>query len=442
MNTGRRHPRGVVIKQVVSGSPAQELGLSSGDQIVALDGFPVADCLSFQFHMAKPKVQMLVHTTDGEAWTVDLEQDPETPFGIALEEDPIRRCRNKCVFCFVDQNPRGVRPSLRIKDEDIRLSFLYGNYTTLTATEGEEEDRIIRERLTPLFVSVHTTNPEMRVRLLRNPRAGKILQQLRRLAAHGIDFHTQIVLCPELNDGTQLAKTIRDLIELDPHILSIAIVPLGLTGHRNGLTELRPVTDAYCRDTLAAVEPIQAELARRKRTGLLFLSDEFYLRAGRPVPPAQHYRAFPQLENGVGMVRRFLDGFEKAFAKARIAPECRGTLATGRLFGPVLRNLMDRVNLRWGCAIQVAEVPNAFFGPESITVTGLLTGSDLVNALQDRMLGAFLILPDSMLNQDDPPRFLDDTTVADIAAELNCSIHLCPPDARSLMNLLARNLLP
>ena len=435
--TTHRRRGGVIIKQIAEASTAAECGLEPGDKILAIDGNTIPDSLSFSFNITKPELVMEVEKSNGEKWQLEIEKDVDTSFGVTLEEDPIMLCRNKCIFCFVDQNPKGYRKSLLIKDEDIRLSFMYGNYSTLSSTDQAEEERIIREKINPLYISVHATDPVVRVFMLKNKKTGDIAQRLERLAAGGIQFHTQIVLCPGVNDGTVLERTLNDLADLHPACLSIAVVPLGITSSRLGLTRLTPVDDTFCRETIAFCHEKRDEFKQRLNDPMVYLGDEFYLRAGIPIPSTEHYRDFPQIENGVGMVRRFLDGFAAGLDQAGIPAGTKGTLVTGDIFGPILADCAKRINHKYNTQLRVAPIRNDAFGPDLITVAGLVTGGDTMAQISDTDLGDFVILPHVMLKDPLDPLLLDDLRPEDLARSLKVPIVGSGNSAAELFQVLA-----
>ena len=409
VTTTHRRRGGVIVKEVQPDSLAFECGIEPGDKIWSINDHVIPDSLSFTFNMATPDMVMVVEKSDGEQWELEIESEPGVPFGVALEDDPIMLCRNKCIFCFVDQNPKGYRKSLLIKDEDIRLSFMYGNYSTLSSTDEAEEDRIIREKISPLYVSVHATDPATRVFMLKNKKCGNIVERLKKFADGGIEFHAQIVLCPGLNDGKILEKTLQDLSALHPWCLSIAVVPLGITTHRAGLTQLTPVTDRYCQETIDFCRPWQARFEIELGDPLVYLGDEFYIRAEEPLPKREDYRDFPQMENGIGMVRRFMDEFEECLQEYTVPKGTRGTLVTGALFGPSLKTLVDKLNARQQTDIQVMAIRNDSFGADLINVAGLVHGQDIIDQCKDRDLGEFLVVPHVMLKDpEDEPILIDD----------------------------------
>ena len=421
--TTHRRKGGVYVKSVAPDSLAAECDLEPGDLIYAINGNVIPDSLSFTFQIAAEELLMTIHKHDGEEWELEVDHEPGEPFGVALEEDPIMLCRNKCIFCFVDQNPKGYRKSLLIKDEDIRLSFMYGNYSTLSSTDKQEEERIVREKISPLYVSVHATDPATRVFMLKSKKQGNILERLTWFAQHGIDFHAQIVLCPGINDGKILEKTLNELAGLHPRCLSIAVVPLGITQHRAGLTQLTPVSDAYCQETIDFCNPFQNRFLKELGDPLVYLGDEFYIRAGRPLPAMEDYRDFPQMENGIGMVRRFIDEFDVCLEERTVPEGTCGTLVTGALFGPVLEQCIKRLNQKMGTRLSVATIRNDAFGADLINVAGLVHGVDIVNQCSRRDLGDFVVLPHVMLKDpDDDPVLVDDFGPRRLQKELGVPI--------------------
>lgn len=420
------------IARIAPGSIAEELELRPGDLLLAVNGTPVADYLAYRFAIADEVVTLTV-ARDGECLEIEIEKDEDEDLGIGFEEDVfdgMRRCANKCVFCFEEQMPRGMRPSLRARDDDYRLSFLHGNFITLTNLRPGEWERILREHLSPLYVSVHATDPEVRRRMMHNRRAGEILPQLRQLGEAGIEVHTQIVLCPGWNDGAVLERTLDDLAALYPTVISIGVVPVGLTGHRPKGPEVRPVTPADAEVALIALERRQNALLATIGTRLIFAADEFYLATGRPLPPAEAYEGYPQRENGIGLTRLFLD--ELAAVKRFPAGKGRKiTIATGALAAPQLELLAARLRAA-GWQAEVVSVPNRFYGG-GVNVAGLLTGQDILATLRSRDLGELVLLPSVVLNTDGI--FLDDLTPADLERELGAPLRFCegPAEVRDTL---------
>lgn len=417
------------VLEVEGGSLAGRIGLKAGDEILELDGTPITDVIDLQFRLAEVGEQMRLTTRDR---TIEFVRQEWESVGVELEPIEPFVCDNDCVFCFVHQNPAHTRRSLRIKDEDYRLSFLFGNYLTLTNVHEDELRRIIDQRLSPLYISVHATERELRTRLLGNDAYDGLDEKLDRLAAVGIQLHCQVVLCPGLNDGPHLERTIDDLSARYPSVQSVAVVPVGLTDHREGLPVLDPVTPEYAASTIDHVAPIQQRFEAERETPFVFLGDEFYILAGRSIPLGDHYREFPQIENGVGMVRTFLDQFDAAIEDFETPPDgLRGTVCTGRLFAPHLRASVDRLGLE----LETVAVENRFWGA-GINVAGLLTGGDFIAALTARDLGDFVVLPsESMIGEE--CLFLDDQTRADVERELGVPVIPSGYDAAEFLQALS-----
>ncbi|HEY0101456.1 MAG TPA: DUF512 domain-containing protein [Pyrinomonadaceae bacterium] len=417
--------RGVEVSEVAPESLAAELELEAGDRIIRVNGRLVRDYLDFRFQTGgETELTLEVLKRNGEEWQLEIERGEGEDFGLQFENIVPRQCANECLFCFCHGNPPDARPALSFRDEDVRLSFLYGNYTTLTSITEAEMRRVIEQRLTPQYVSVHATDLDVRAYLLGvDKKRADIRGKMRRMLDAGIEIHAQVVLCPEINDGEILARTVRDLSADYPTLRSVAIVPLGLTRY-NTDARLTPVTPEFCRDTIRQVKLLQRELHARLGTNFAFLGDEFYLRAGQPVPSRRHYGDYPQIEDGVGMVRSFYEDFRrlerKLDARAPARPsELDGTILTGRLFAPVLRDLIARLNERCGTRFRVVAVPNDYFGPD-IVVAGLMTGRDVL-AVREQIEGSFVILP-SVAFKSDEPVMLDGTTHAELQQQLGLPV--------------------
>ncbi|NDD62669.1 MAG: DUF512 domain-containing protein [Acidobacteria bacterium] len=429
--------KGIKIIDVETESLAAELGLEAGDRIWTVNGRRVRDALDFRFLTAGEE-ELVVEAikANGEEWEIEVDKDDGEQWGIDFEPMTPRQCGNDCIFCFIQQNPEGSRESLWVRDEDIRFSFMYGNYSTLTTLTKAETQRVIEQRLSPQYVSVHATDPELRAYLLGIDRQDDVIGKMKHFIDHGIEIHAQVVLCPTLNDGAQLVRTINDLAALHPGVVSTAIVPLGITERHKYRNRLVPVTDEYCAGLIDLVAPIQDQFRRQLGTSFAFLGDEFYIRAGRPIPPQSHYRivrgngadddAYPQIEDGVGMVRQFFEAharrlkqLDRMRARGKFTPEqaqrIHGTLATGVVFHPMLSEATAELNERFGTRLHVVAVESTFFGRE-ITVAGLLAGVDFLQA-REQYRGDFLMIPPHSFREHDR-RFLDGMTVGDLAAEL------------------------
>ena len=415
------------VLSVEPGSVAERIGLKAGDEIQALNGKPLLDVIDFQFNAAAIGRRTTIQTQERKITFVRREWES---FGLEFEPIEPLTCKNQCVFCFVHQNPKNVRRSLHIKDEDYRLSFLFGNYLTLTNVDEAEMQRIIEQRLSPLYISVHATEPELRRQLLGIDEYDGFMAKIDRLTRAGIQLHGQVVLCPGVNDGAHLDRTIDDLLKFHPHIVSLAIVPVGLTRHRNNLPQLLPFTPEIARQTIAHITPIQGKLKRQIGTPFAFLGDEIYIMAGAEIPPASHYADFPQIENGVGMVRTFLTQFNAALRSRTTRSKKRGTICTGKIFYPYLKDSVDRL----GMDLKTVAVESNFWGP-GIGVAGLLTGSDFITALKGNVYGDFVVLPSESMVGDDY-LFLDDLTIKDVERELGVPVLPSGYDARDFVRLL------
>lgn len=404
--------KGLLIEEVMKGSVADELGIEPGDRLLAIDRHRLRDIIDFHYWASGDQLVLDLERADGSLWECEVEDAMEQPLGLRFATPSPARCRNACVFCFVHQLPRGLRRPLYVKDEDYRLSFLYGNYVTLANVRRSELLRIKKQRLSPLYISVHATEPALRDRLLGRSGAPPILDIMQELAAARIVMHTQVVLCPGLNDGAALEKTVRDLVELYPQVASLAIVPVGLTSHRSNLPWLSPVTAEYATAFIRQWQPLAERLERELGEPFLFLADEFYLKAGLPFPEFSSYGEFPQLENGVGMVPLFRSEAAKVLRKARQLGNGSATVVTGVSALPVISEFLSALSVKTGVTLTPLAVENRLFGP-SVTVTGLISGGDIIASLQGRDVGDLLLIPDVMLKEGEGI-FLDDLTVADL----------------------------
>jgi putative radical SAM enzyme (TIGR03279 family) len=411
------------ITAVEPGSIAQDLGILPGDEFLEINNRRINDSIDLRFHEEEPALSVKI-ARNGEVTVYDIEKDEGERLGIELEEMKVLSCGNDCIFCFVDQNPEGLRKGLYFRDGDYRLSFMYGNYTTLTNAGPAILERIAEQRLSPQYISVHATDPTVRRMLMGLKKDDRILEKIGFLHDRGIDMHTQIVLCPGMNDASVLEKTVRDLYRFRTKIVSLAVVPVGLTDHRFSLAKLERVDRAYAGRLVATVEKWQEEFRREIGRNFVYPSDEFYIVAGLPIPPARRYDGFPQIENGVGLVRQFLRDFQKqarSFPK-RMAKRRRITLATAELPAGIIEEfVLPRLRAIAGLTVDCVVVPNTLFG-RSVTVAGLLSGKCLYSALRERECGDLLVLPPDVLNADG--LFLDDSTVEDLSARLSVPLHV------------------
>ncbi|MEW5975913.1 MAG: DUF512 domain-containing protein [Acidobacteriota bacterium] len=426
MNRSVDVQQGVAIEHVEPGSIAEEVGVEPGDRLLAIGDRTIQDVLDYRYvsSLYSQEVILKILKASGELWEIEVEKDEEEELGLELEGIQTRICKNNCIFCFVHQLPRGkhIRRTLRVKDEDFRLSFLFGHYLTLTNLSETDFQRIFEQKLSPLYVSVHATEPELRRYLLQNRRPDDLLGNMRRLIEGGIRLHTQIVLMPGINDGVHLERSVGDLLQFFPNVMSVSIVPVGLTDHRKGLPPLRSVDAEYARQTISHVSSIQTRNLASHGTPFCFLGDEFYILAGHPIPARSHYGDFPLVENGVGMVRNFLDEFSAAVSKRWTRPSqiVRGTVATGRIFYPILQQCIDRMNQRFQTDLVCVPIDNLFFG-RGITVAGLLTGSDIYAGVKQDLHGDFLVIPSEAMTGDQG-LFLDDWIRKDLEARLEIPV--------------------
>ena len=401
---------------------ASKLGIRAGERILAINGVELHDEIDFAAQSSEEFLRLRILAADGSVREVEGQREYGVPFGAEFEARQPKRCHNNCVFCFVYQHPKGVRRELLIKDDDYVFSFVHGNFITLTNLSEPEFQRIIDERLSPLYVSVHATDPEVRVRMMKNPKSGRILEQIDRLCRAGIEIHTQLVICPGWNDGPVLTKSVTELAARHPGVATIAVVPVGLTKHRERLPDLRVFTREDARAALEEVHRFQRQFARGLKTRLVFAADEMYALAGEEVPPAKAYEGFPQIENGIGMLRRtidrWLDGEDTVLP--RNGKRERVAIVTGTSAAPTLeRILAERPPAAVDAALCV--VRNDYFG-ETVTVSGLLVGQDIERALAQAGRFDRVLLPPNCLKEEE--LFLDDRTKSDLAKTLGVPVQI------------------
>lgn len=425
------------IVTVEPGSIAQECGLEPGDCIVKINDNIIQDIFDYQYFLTDEYLEVLVRTKDGEECLLEIEKDEEEDLGITFREslmDEYHSCRNKCIFCFIDQMPPGMRESLYFKDDDSRLSFLQGNYITLTNMSDDDMDRIIKYHLSPINISVHTTNPDLRCKMLNNRFAGDILEKIRRFADAGITMNSQIVLCKGFNDGEELDRTIRDLSQFLPYMNSISVVPVGLTKYRENLTHLT----VFCREeagkVIDQIEGWQKHFKAQQNTSFVHASDEWFILAGRPFPPADYYEGYGQIEDGVGMMRLLCDEVENRLKELSGDDRKRNvSLVTGKLAAPTIRELAECVGEKYpNIRINVHCIINDFFG-EEITVSGLLTGQDIISQLKGTDLGDEVLLPVNMLKADEDI-FLDDISVKELAQTLQVPVNVIQSEGKDFVD--------
>jgi putative radical SAM enzyme (TIGR03279 family) len=416
---------------VHEGSLADRLGIRPEDQLFSINGRTLRDIIDYHFYAADERLEIEIERA-GERLVLAADREYGEEFGVEFSEDVfdgIRRCDNHCEFCFVDQMPRGLRSSLYVKDDDYRYSFLHGNFITLSNWSEEDWERVAEQHLSPLYVSVHATDHELRQRLMCNPRLPDVRHQLCRLTGMGIEVHTQIVVVPGVNDGERLDLTVQDLTALFPGVRSIGVVPVGLTKYHSG--EIRLLTDEEVHAVLDQLVPRQQESRRRLGVGLVYPSDELYLRAGDPIPIAEEYDGFPQLENGIGLVRELLDDGEELKRRGARRTRGKGTLVCGTLIAPLMGQIAEDLSERFGVQVTVRAVENRFFGA-SVTVSGLLTGRDVVDALEGQDLGQAVFVPRAMFDATGRAT-LDEITASEMEASLGVPVF----QASSIEEILA-----
>ena len=432
--------RPALITKVIPDSICAEMGFEPGDSIVAVNGQKPRDLIDYQFLCADEFIELEVLDAKGKTHKLEIEKEYDEDLGVEFETalfDGLIQCNNRCPFCFIDQQPPGKRETLYLKDDDYRLSFLYGSYLTLTNLTQKEWERIEQMRLSPLYVSVHATDPEVRIRLLKNLRAGKILEQIKWFEERRLQIHAQVVVCPGINDGEHLERTLLDLAKFHtgniPAVASVAVVPVGLTRFRPAEDELIAVTAEKAREVIEQVQKIQELLSKGKggpkakkqksKSRCIWLADEWFLIAGLDLPSAADYEDYPQIGNGVGSIRQFIQQFETAFEKLQpmqVEPERKLVWVVGNAVEKAFEPIVQQLNQIPGLSVNMAALCSRYWG-QSITVTGLLTGQDLLEALQGRDLGNGILLPSVMLKQGEP-RFLDDMTVEQLASLLKTRI--------------------
>ena len=412
-----------IISDVLPGSPADRAGLSKGDVLLSIDGEPVIDLVDYEHLTASERLTLEIQKANGECERIELEKEDYEPLGLSFATslmDNMRTCKNHCVFCFIDQMPKGGRSSLHVKDDDWRLSFVMGNYVTLTNLDERELDRVIRRRVSPLYVSLHASDPAVRRAMMKNPHAGDIVPQLKRLAEAGLQFHLQIVLCPGLNDGDVLRRSIDDMLSLYPQARSLAVVPVGLTRHRDGLAALRTFTREEAEATIDEIETRQEETLRKDGTRFVFLADEWYTLCGRTLPAYDAYEGFPQIENGVGLLRLFEGDMLEALEEKKPLKRAKRFLVAGGTSAHAFFAESYRQLLAYNITLDVRAIQNRFFG-ESVTVGGLITGGDLVEQLRGEDFGRALLIPRAMLKADEE-LFLDGMSKAEAEEKLSARI--------------------
>lgn len=424
------------ISRVLPHSIAEEVEIEAGDTLVSINGTPVKDIIDYKFLMADEYIELEIEKKDGEVWSVEIEKEYDEELGVEFENeimDEARSCCNKCMFCFIDQLPKGMRESLYFKDDDSRLSFLQGNFVTLTNMKDEDIDRIIRYRISPINVSVHTTNPELRVKMLNNRFAGNIYERLNKLAEAGISMNCQVVSCPGINNGEELIRTVKDLYKLYPSIENVAVVPVGITRYREGLAKLELYNEKTAKDELDNVKSLQKQYIKEIGQPFVRLSDEFYVIAGRDVPEEDFYGGYEQLEDGIGMIRMFRDSIESSLASVDKTRKGSFTLITGTsAYNEISKAAEKIMNINNKINLQVKKIINHHFG-ETITVAGLITGNDIIKQLSEGEINENIIIPVNMLKSGESI-FLDDITIEDIEKQLERRVIVCDYTGENLIS--------
>ena len=418
--------KGHLVDRVTAGSIADSAGIKVGWKLLRIDNHTIEDIIDYKIKEADYRLRLLFLTEEGSLRRIKIKKAPGNSLGLRFDPPTISRlqsCRNNCLFCFIDQNPPGLRSPLYLKDDDYRLSFLYGNFITLNRLTDSELERIIKLQLSPLYVSVHAMNPETRRTMFGTRHAQQGTENLKRLVKAGIRFHTQLVLCPGYNTGQEMINTIKELEQLGPNILSTALVPVGLTSQRSELPKLEKYSSGKAEDLIDQVNRMQDDFLKKRESRFVFLADEFYNLASRPIPPDIEYEGYPQLENGVGLARNFLDELKSVADQniPGIESYLKMTLVSGLAAEPQLMELVKLLGSIKNLDVELATIKNNFFG-EQVTVSGLLTGSDLLTALQGKTLGDVVLIPDTMLKEDSN-LFLDDMTINALEQALQVPVY-------------------
>ncbi|MDR5657913.1 DUF512 domain-containing protein [Serpentinicella sp. ANB-PHB4] len=433
-----------IISKVFAGSIAEEVGIEAGDFLLSINGEKIEDIIEYRFYMSDEYLEVAIEKQDGELWEIEIEKDYDEDLGIEFENPIIseaKSCKNKCIFCFIDQLPKNMRETLYFKDDDSRLSFLTGNYITLTNMKSEDIDKIIKYRISPINISVHTTNSKLREKMLNNRHAGDILSIIHRFAENGIYMNCQIVLCPDVNDKKELDNTIKDLGHYSNFIQSLAIVPVGLTKYREGLFKLRAFEKEEALKIIEQIEGFQKKFKQETGRNFVYLGDEFYLLANKAFPIYEDYDHFTQLENGVGLVTKFKKTFYDYLAtieKKELIKSKKITVVTGDLAFNIIESLTkDLVEKIEDVEIQVIPIKNNYFGGH-VNVSGLVTGTDIIDTLEGKDLGEKVIIPESMLKSGETI-FLDNVTIEDIENKLKTRISVSEVDGSSFIKEILRN---
>ncbi|WP_333886546.1 DUF512 domain-containing protein [Clostridium sp.] len=436
------------IKAIKSGSIAEEMEIEVGDYLLSINNVKVKDIIDYKFLISDDYVEVEIQKEDGEIWTLEIEKEYDEDLGVEFEDailDKPKSCHNKCIFCFIDQMPKGMRETLYFKDDDSRLAFLQGNFVTLTNMKKEDIDRIIKYKISPINVSVHTTNPKLRVKMINNRFAGNIYKLLKKLTENHIKINCQIVLCPSINDGVELRKTIEDLYKLYPQVENVAVVPVGITKYRQGLFHLKQYDENSAKEQLEIAEELQKKYIKEIGVPFVRFSDEFYIVSHKEIPSAQFYENYKQLEDGIGMVRIFRDNIKNGLKNLNLGAKGSFTFITGDLAYEEIKNAAKKImKTNPNIIIHVKKIINNFFG-NTITIAGLVTSEDILEQLQCEDLGNYLIIPECMLrkgyelSESNKRVFLDDVTLEELENSLNRKILVCDYTGKDLIQTINEN---
>lgn len=428
-----------IVKEVEPFSIADELGIEPGDRVLSINDNEIEDVFDYHYYVSDEEIVLLIQKPDGEEWELEIEKDYEEDLGIIFEQglmDEYRSCRNNCIFCFIDQMPKGMRDTLYFKDDDSRLSFLQGNYITLTNMSDHDIDRIVKYHLEPINISFHTTNPELRCRMLHNRFAGEALKKVDKFYDGGIQMNGQIVLCKGVNDGEELERSIRDLSKYLPYLQSVSVVPVGLTKYRDGLYPMEPFTKEDAIEVIDIIEKWQKILYEEYGLHFIHAGDEWYITAERELPEEERYDGYLQLDNGVGMIRLLQNEFEEALRETKGDDrQIEISMATGAAAYGYLEKLVEKLQAKFpNVTVHLYKIINEFFG-ERITVAGLITGQDLIKQLKNQNLGQCLLIPSSMLRMGEEV-FLDDITLSEVKETLQVEIDVVKSSGQDLIEAI------
>ena len=431
-----------IVKSIEPGSIAEEMGIEAGDKLISINDNTIEDVFDYHYYVNDEEIVLLIEKPDGEEWELEIEKDYEEDLGIVFEQglmDEYRSCRNKCMFCFIDQMPKGMRETLYFKDDDSRLSFLQGNYITLTNMSDHDVERIVKYHLEPINISFHTTNPELRCKMLHNRFAGEALKKVDKFYEGGIQMNGQIVLCKGINDGDELERSIRDMSKYLPHLQSVSVVPVGLTKYRDGLYPLESFTKEDAEKVIDTIEKWQKIFYEEYGLHFIHAGDEWYILAEREMPEEERYDGYLQLENGVGMLRLLNNEFEEAYAELEGDDRQREvSMATGFLAYPYLKKMIEMLQIKYpNVTVNLYPIRNDFFG-EKITVAGLITGQDLIEQLKGQSLGEKLLLPCSMLRSGEEI-FLDDVTLSEVKDSLQIKVDIVKSSGWDFIEAIINN---